>query len=196
MSKWDFRKEPNGNEPFYNADVEASKRNIIATEKGWVRRVTYTDLHGNDRVKEEVVVAANPGVTGAYDGYANSAFLGFPDISVITLSDGPYTVGTEMFIYVSFNEAVTNTAASLTTPTIAITNNEGSSSHNATGNTTISEANNTLVFSFTPDKAGTFQIDAQTLGSNPGFVAITGAEAANVEIDATTAAALGTFTVS
>lgn len=34
MSKWDWRKEPTGNEPYYNADVEASKRNIIATEKG------------------------------------------------------------------------------------------------------------------------------------------------------------------
>jgi hypothetical protein len=196
MSKWDFRKEPNGNEPFYNADVEASKRNVIATEKGWVRRITYTDTHGNERTKDEIVVAANPAVTGAFDGYANSAFLGFPDVSVITLSDGPYTVGAEMFINISFNEAISNTTVSLITPEILVTNNEGSTTHTALGNTSITEADNTLTFRFTPDKAGTFQIGAQTLGSDPGFVAVAGGEAANLEIDATTAAALGTFTVS
>lgn len=194
MSKWDFRKEPNGDEPFYNADVEASKRNIIATEKGWVRRVTYTDVHNNQRVKEEVVVAANPAVTGAFDGYANSAFLGFPDVSVITLSDGPYTVGTEMFIYVSFNEAISNT--SLTAPTLDVSNTEGPSVTTLTGNTSILEADNTLVFSFTPDKAGTFEIGAQTLGGTPDFVAAVGGESANLDIDATTGAALGQFTVS
>lgn len=194
MSKWDFRKEPNGDEPFYNADVEASKRNIIATEKGWVRRVTYTDVHNNQRVKEEVVVAANPAVTGAFDGYANSAFLGFPDVSVITLSDGPYTVGTEMFIYVSFNEAISNT--SLTAPTLDVSNTEGPSVTTLTGNTSILEADNTLVFSFTPDKAGTFEIGTQTLGGTPDFVAAVGGESANLDIDATTGAALGQFTVS
>lgn len=194
MSKWDFRKEPDGNEPFYNADVEASKRNIIATEKGWVRRVTYTDTHGDPRVKEEVVVAANPAVTGAFDGYANSAFLGFPDVSVITLSDGPYTVGTEMFIFVSFNEAISNT--SLTAPTLEVSNTEGPSVTVLTGNTSILEADNTLVFSFTPDKAGTFEIGNQTIGGTPDLVAAVGGESANLDIDATTGAALGQFTVS
>lgn len=194
MSKWDFRKEPDGNEPFYNADVEASKRNIIATEKGWVRRVTYTDTHGDSRVKEEVVVAANPAVTGAFDGYANSAFLGFPDVSVITLSDGPYTVGTEMFIFVSFNEAISNT--SLTAPTLEVSNTEGPSVTVLTGNTSILEADNTLVFSFTPDKAGTFEIGNQTIGGTPDLVAAVGGESANLDIDATTGAALGQFTVS
>jgi hypothetical protein len=195
MSKWNWSKEPTGNEPYYNADVESSKRNIVATEKGWVRRITYTDTHGVDRVKEEVVVAANPAVSGAFDGYANSAYLGFPDVSVITLSAPPYVNGQEMFIYVSWNEPLSNNAA--TAPTLDVANVAGGANPGTlTGNTSILEANNTLVWSFTPGAAGTYKVEAQTIGGSPLFVGVAGQEAANLIIDGPTSNALGTWVVS
>jgi hypothetical protein len=191
MSRWNFTDE----EPFYNADVEASKRNVVATEKGWIRRDVYTDTHGNARSKEEVIVAANPAVAGAFDGYANSAFLGFPSVSVVTLSQPPYVAGTEMFVYVSFNEPVANTGGS-PAPTLVVANTaSGTDPGTLTGNTSILFADNTLVFSLTPASAGTYEVGAQTIGGSPTFVSVNGAEAANLVIDATTAAALGTITV-
>ena len=93
MSSWGFDKEGTQNaggantedflvrgfQPFHQADSVASKRNVIGTDLGWVRRVNYTDMHGNARKKEEVIVAANPG-SGSY---ADADHLGFPDISQI-----------------------------------------------------------------------------------------------------------------
>ena len=63
MSSWGFDKEGTQNaggantedflvsgfQPFYEADSIASKRNVIGTDLGWVRRVNYTDTHGNAR---------------------------------------------------------------------------------------------------------------------------------------------------
>jgi hypothetical protein len=195
MSKWNFSKEPGGNEPFYNADVEASKRNVIATEKGWIRRDTYTDTHGNVRSKEEVIVAANPALAGAFDGYANSAYLGFPDISAITLSPSPYANNVEMFIYVSFNEPLANTAGSPAPTLVASNTAAGAAPGTLTGNTSLLFADNTLVFSFTPLAAGTYEVGAQTVGGSPTFVSVNGGEAANLIIDATTSSALGTWIV-
>jgi hypothetical protein len=72
MSTWDFRRESTatksgannvagilaGYQPFAEADNIASKRNVIATSKGWVRRQNKTDSDGNKRTMDEVLVAA------------------------------------------------------------------------------------------------------------------------------------------
>lgn len=58
--------------------AKAGKRNVIATNAGWVRRTVGTGARSG-RTHDEIIVAANPGI--ALDGYANSAHLGFPDIT-------------------------------------------------------------------------------------------------------------------
>ena len=68
-----------GFQPYYAFDGGggmASKRNVIATNKGWVRRE-----YVGTRLKEEVIVAANPGVAGK--DYTSNAYLNSPDIAQI-----------------------------------------------------------------------------------------------------------------
>ena len=38
---------------------EDQVRDVIATDKGYVRRQTYLDVHGNERTKEEVLIPSN-----------------------------------------------------------------------------------------------------------------------------------------
>ena len=64
MSDWDFRKESNetqegdvgsvasfkaGMQPCHEADVKASKRNVIATNQGWVRRTIKNNASINQK---------------------------------------------------------------------------------------------------------------------------------------------------
>ena len=66
-----------GFQPYYAFDGGggmASKRNVIATNKGWVRRE-----YVGTRKKEEVIVAANPGVAGK--DYTSNAYLNSPDVA-------------------------------------------------------------------------------------------------------------------
>ena len=90
MSSWGFGRESTqvasgantaagivkGFQPFVEAGNEASKRNVIITNKGWVRRE-----HRGSRVIEEVIVAANPGVQNK--DYSSNTYTGNPDISQI-----------------------------------------------------------------------------------------------------------------
>ena len=62
-----------GFQPFFQAGNEASKRNVIITSKGWVRRE-----HNGSRVKEEILVAANPGVNNK--DYSSNTYTGNPDV--------------------------------------------------------------------------------------------------------------------
>lgn len=165
MSMWDFRKESTqdqkgantaagfvaGYQPFAEADTLSSKRNVVATEKGWVRRQNYTDVHGTVRVKEEVLVAAHPGFA-ARGGYANSVYLGTPDISILQLNDTDYTTSELVTVYVTFNEPLVTTA----NVTLTATERDGVTTAAFTSNTTNGTgsvakfyeygANNTLVF--------------------------------------------------
>ena len=162
---WDFRKESTqdqkgantaagfvaGYQPFAEADTLSSKRNVVATEKGWVRRQNYTDVHGTVRVKEEVLVAAHPGFA-ARGGYANSVYLGTPDISILQLNDTDYTTSELVTVYVTFNEPLVTTA----NVTLTATERDGVTTAAFTSNTTNGTgsvakfyeygANNTLVF--------------------------------------------------
>ena len=95
MSAWGFNRESNrsvlgantaagyakGNQPYAEAHHIASKRNVIATNVGWVRR-THKTTHGNARVIDEVLVAAHPGVAGK--DYTSNTYLGQTDLFLQT----------------------------------------------------------------------------------------------------------------
>jgi len=218
MSNWDFRAEKNqdnagdsatgglkaGFQPFSEADSIKSKRNVIATEKGWVRR-THKKNSGSSTTRQidEVLVAANPGIPGVTDGYAAANYLGFPDIAQIymqnSISDSVTTIaaldgagGSEHQICVVFNEPVKFNSA--VTAKVVLANTAGGNNSIAAvttsavnSNTNIINANNTLVFRFTPTAgdAGTYKIAAATTGIANGstgtlaLVGITSGEAAN-----------------
>jgi hypothetical protein len=206
---WNFNKESNtdaaganteagfiaGNQPFAEADSLSSKRNVVATKKGWVRRQAYTDVHGFARVKEEVLVAAHPGNTTG--GYANSTYLGFPDIATMQLGANTATgVSTyqntaSMTAYVTFNEPLLATG----NVSIVCTQNDGSTTFTLLSNTTAGAtskakffnegANNTLVFAGVPGVGvGFYKISAQTLTQAVGTLVSTNfdGEAANTVV--------------
>ena len=218
MSNWDFRAEKNQNnagstttnptgglkagfQPFSEADTLKSKRNVVATDKGWVRR-THKKNSGSSTTRQidEILVAANPGVAG---GYAGAGYLGFPDIAQIYMqnssSDSVTTIaaldgagGSEHQICVVFNEPVKFNTAVKAKVVLANTagGNNGISAVTTSAvnsNTNIINANNTLVFRFTPTAgdAGTYKIAAATTGIANGstgtlaLVGITSGEAAN-----------------
>lgn len=188
MSMWNFTHEKNtdsaganteagfiaGNQPFNNADALSSKRNVVATELGWVRRQYYVDGHGNPRTKDEVLVAAHPG--GTTGGYANASYLAFPDIATIqygsNTADGVsnFAQATAMEVVITFNEPL-NTSANVA---VVAKRRDGTNSFTLTSNTTTTNAstakfsayggNNALVFvGTTPSATGQFKIDAQSL---------------------------------
>lgn len=218
MSNWDFRAEKNQNnagstttnptgglkagfQPFSEADTLKSKRNVVATNKGWVRR-THKKNSGSSTTRQidEVLVAANPGTS---TGYAGAGYLGFPDIAQIYMqnstSDSVTTIaaldgagGSEHQICVVFNEPVKFNSSVKAKVVLANTagGNNGLTAVTTSAvnsNTNIINANNTIVFRFTPTAgdAGTYKIAAATTGVANGssgtlaLVGITSGEAAN-----------------
>lgn len=197
MSNWGFRKEGTQNaggantedflvrgyQPFAEADNVASKRNVIGTDLGWVRRVNYTDTHGNARKKEEILVAAHPG--GGSDTYAGPLHLGFPDISQIYVklnANNVVSANTTANVYVVFNQPV-KVKASSNVMSITVANTAGGNNINAylasqgAGGLAGTNANNTLVFT-TPEIQGgtgsaraTYKIEAQSISvsGNPVY---------------------------
>jgi hypothetical protein len=220
MSSWDFRKEGThpvagantvaglkaGYQPYFEANNLASKRNVIATNKGWIRRqIKRTD--GNaPRLVDEVLVAAHPG-SGDAGGYANS-YLGFPDIAQIYTDATSYSFGDTTYVYVVFNEPIWHRAPAGNLR-ITIANTAGGNSNfkavatAVNSNTGIVNANNTLVFSFastTAGDVGTYKINAQSIINATSTVANlvslnTGNEAANLVITGAVSNTLGTFTI-
>ena len=231
MSDWDFRKESNeahagdvgsvasfkaGMQPCHEADVKASKRNVIATDKGWVRRTIKnngTDTLGV-RIHDEVLVAAGDKTT--------AADLGFPNISEIWLSANSSTAvksGAVCNVYVVFNEPIKPSGLAGALKMAAFSNTAGGKNDvvaNAafgTGiksmsgsNTGITHANNTLVFSFTPagngSDAGDYKLpigagailNATSVATN--VVSLnSGSRVANDFVTGAVANTLGTFTI-
>lgn len=194
MSTWDFT---TGEQPLPEADSIASKRNVVATDKGWVRQQVYTDVHGTKRVKEEVIIAAHPG--GTTGGYANSANLGEPDITLLQLgantATGIATFNTSdpMTVYVTWNEPLAVSANVVLTArerdgaTITFTSN---TTNDATSEAKYDEyvANNTLVFTGTPGSTGNFKLKSEDLLTSLAAPTSTNfdGEAASLTISATT----------
>ena len=168
MSSWDFRKEGTqvvkgantvagmkaGYQPFYEAGNMASKRNVIATTQGWVRRVWK-----GARKQEEVLVAAAPG-SGFY--YTSNAYLHFPDIAQMYVklnANGVISANVSSNLYVVFNSPV-KVKASSNLISIAVANTVGGNTANAHVVTQGAahagvNANNTLVFTIAPLQGGT-----------------------------------------
>lgn len=176
----------------------ANKRNVVATDKGWVRRKINKDAaSGVVRIRDEMLVPIG--------GLANSTNLGFPDISQIYFSGkGSGANGTIANCYVVFNEPVKYSGAGVSLK-LTVANTTGAeiavtaTATRSNSNTGVVVANNTLVFRFTPTRRGTFKVNAQTIantstGSANLVSRNTGAESANLVIVGAVSNAAGVFT--
>tara|TARA_B100001115_G_C15813170_1_gene403393 strand:+ start:238 stop:963 length:726 start_codon:yes stop_codon:yes gene_type:complete len=193
MSAWGFSPESGQNaagantiaarakgfQPYYAFDGGggmASKRNVIATNKGWVRRE-----HVGSRVKEEIIVAANPGDTGGKD-YTSNTFLNSPDVCQIfvKLNANGY-IGANVAsanLHVVFNTPIHHKASG-NLVTVVVSNTIGGNIGNTLFANTAAQgriinANNTLVFRMPPLQGGsgsaaaTYKVAAQTIRVNGG----------------------------
>lgn len=164
-----------GFQPFYEAQHPASKRNVIATNVGWVRR-THKTTDGNARTIDEVVVAANPGISGK--DYTSNTYLGGPDITqayVKLNANGYVSANVSANLYVVFNTPVVQRASgNLCSISIAntVSGNHGIAYWSNTATARITNANNTLVFALPKLQAGgdgsgtataTYKINAQSI---------------------------------
>jgi len=155
----------------------ANKRNVIATSKGWVRRLNKRDMHGNNRQIEEVLVAASPG--GGFDYTANT-YLGNPDITEIYVklnANNVISANVSANLYVVFNMPV-HLRASSNALTINISNtsggNHGIARITASAAARANVANNVMVFTMpklqgrTGSLKATYHINAQSIGVTGG----------------------------
>ena len=230
MSSWGFGRESTqvasgantaagivkGFQPFVEAGNEASKRNVIITNKGWVRRE-----HRGSRQIEEVIVAANPGVQNK--DYSSNTYTGNPDISQIFVKlnangyIGANTTGANL--HVVFNAPIHHKASG-NLCTVVVSNTVGGNIGNTLFANTAAQgriinANNTLVFRMpklqggTGNAKATYKIQAQSIrvhqGGNPLYnpddgttqaanLVITGAVSNNLLDGA--GARIGTFQVA
>lgn len=140
--------------------TRAEKRNVIATDNGWVRRnATYTDVHSNVRVKEELLVPIA--------GLANSTNMGSPTITDVWYGADTYVVNTTVTAYVAFDEPISSKGlAGNVKLTIANTTASGSSRTLTANTKSITNANNVLTFTGTITSAGTYKIQAQTIANS------------------------------
>ena len=192
MSSWDFRREStqtasgantvagikSGYQPFAAADVMASKRNVIATNVGWVRRQNKTDNLGNKRTLNEVLVAAHPGSGLAYN---SNTYPGKADIAQMYVklnSSGYITANVSANLYVVFNSPVkfknSGNAMSINIAN-TIGGNHAVARFTAQTSSNLIGANNTLIFTMPKLQGGagsakaTYHINAQaiTVAGNP-----------------------------
>ena len=198
----------------YNFDTKAKRRDVILTDKGWVRRTHTNSVHGGVRQKDEILVAAHPG--GGSNSYASAAHAGGPDICDIFLGantatgNSNFVTGTDFEIKVVFNEPVAHVGAVAPRLKLVLANTvsgQNSLTANAlavNSNTGIEGANNTLVFTCKPasnaNRAGTYKIGAQTivkLGSGTANLASLNSNriTANLVINAAVSNSLASFTI-
>ena len=199
MPSWKFGSEKNddanssttgasyraGGQPNDESFLKKNKRNVIVTDKGWVRR-EHRLMNGGGassvtRQIDEVLVAAGgkAGVPGT-DSEPAKGGMGFPDICEVFLAnsttDDVTTIaalhgggGAQHQLVVVFNEPVKH-AGNAGTLKLTFANTAGG--NNAViataavgnANTHIKGANNQVVFTFTPTKgdAGTYKVPTGT----------------------------------
>ena len=195
-----------GFQPFEKANVLSSKRNVIATNKGWMRRTIKNNRQGGGtRIIDEPLVPANPGIA---DGYANTAHLGFADVSQIYMDSTSVSPGATE-INVVFNEPVSYTGAGgqlrLTLANTASGNNKKIALATRTNsNTGIINANNTVKFSvtFVAGDAGTYKVLAASntivnaTSTAANLNSLNTLVSANLVVTGAVSNTLGTITVS
>jgi hypothetical protein len=213
-----FRPLPQSGGLGHSFDTEgggyANKRNVIATNKGWVRRINKRDTHGNQRQFDEVLVAANPGLgLGTGWSYTSNTYLGRPDIAEIYVklnANNVISANVSANLYVVFNMPV-HLRSSSNGLTILIANtvggNHGIARITASAAARANVANNVMVFTMPKLQGGTgsakatYHINAQSIGvtggGNPLYNPEAGANptrhAANLVITGATANALARF---
>ena len=139
------------------------EQEVKANANGWVREKTYTDMHGNTRVKTEMLVPIR--------GLANSTNLGTATISSVKFTSKTGAASTAKTLKVSWNETVKVISGSPTlTLLVANTSNNAvpatiTATYNGQGNNT-----NTLTFSLTTfSNAATYTIKSATIGDGAGI---------------------------
>ena len=179
-------------EPDIGGNIQnANKRNVIATSKGWVRRVNRTS-DGNQRQFDEVLVAANP---GSGFSYTSNTYLGRPDICEIfvkTNANNVISANVSANLYVVFNMPV-HLRASSNALSINIANtaggNNGVARIAASAAARANVANNVLVFTMPKLQGGTGSAKA-TYHVNAQSITVTGNPLYNPEQGTTHAANL------
>lgn len=188
-----------GGQPFPIAVDMASKRNVILTDAGWVRR-THGEGGRAGRQFDEIIVAANPDGAGSY---TLSVETGFPDVAQIYVklnANNVLSANVSANVYVVFNTPLTSKSSGNVVH-LAMANTIGGDGANAvfSNNATarITNGNNTLVFEFIAPQGGvasakaTYSINAQSMvsvgGGNPLYNPDVGIpNAANLVISAAT----------
>ena len=167
------------------------KTRTFADNRGWVLRQTKTDVHGNTRYIDEVLVAMGDDIPGA-------SFLGNATISGVYFGDSVGTsttsalLSTNTFVYVTYNELVdvTGGAPTMTLTVAATTGNTLPATVTATYRS--GTGTNRLLFSFdTYSNTGTYTINTQTIANTAGVKIVdTGtATAADMTIESALAGA-------
>lgn len=187
MPTYDFS---GSNPPFKNWPW-SEKRNVILTDKGYVRRIVKPG-----RVIDEILVASDHTTV---QKAANTA----PKIVEVFADKASYTTNTAGIITVVYNQpvkfaggsgnvalAISNTNAGAATTAVAAANNS-----------LVSGGNNMLSFTFTTGPAGTYKINPQTLtNATAAAVNITSKNVsnatANLQIVTAAIGANTTFTVA
>jgi hypothetical protein len=195
-----------GGTPFMKSkSVGINKRNLILTKNGWIRRIIKKNVHGNVRVMDEEIVSANPGANLKY--YSNT-HMRYPTVGTVYVSSnstGGSSLANGAFanVYVVFNQSIKMSGLAgklkLTIANTAAGNNLVAISNNTNSNTTIINANNTLVFRFKPSMSGTYKISAQVAtnatATAANVVSYNSAASANLVITGAVSNTGTTFTV-
>lgn len=159
MARWSLE----GTKPdWFPSDKQ---RYIVATDEGWVYEYRYTDALGNTKVHREVLVSI--------PGLGDSVDMGAPSISEIYVANSSggdvLRRGTTLKVHVVYDEPLTGAATGWT---LAVANTDGTGSNGvtATGGSTLANANNTLVFSFSANNAGPYKVNSQTVSNTTNAV--------------------------
>ena len=144
-----------GARPKYaNTDPHMNVNDVYATSSGWVHNKTYTDMHGNTRNKEEILVAIR-GLAGESPVANTTLRLGKANIVDVRFDSATLAAGAVSNVIVTFNERVEIVGANVLTLSIGAANTTAApiaGAANTLNATYVSgSGTNRLRFNFTAD---------------------------------------------